>query len=92
MVTGALAIMIFACEGEKKADPQPGKAKVTEPCTTDGDCVGELVCLAQECTDSSRGAVYGNPRGAVTPDKVKRHVDDIKKKAADRADKSLDIE
>jgi hypothetical protein len=76
----------FGCSDKKKAaEEEPEIAS----CETNEDCEQGEVCLAKECASAASGAIYTDPSRAVTPDKVKAHVEMINEQAQKRADDIL---
>ena len=77
--------LLGACSDKKNPAEEPEIAK----CESNEDCEQGEVCLANECASAASGAIYTDPSKAVTPDKVKRHVDMINEQAQKRADEIL---
>ena len=86
LVFAAALFMMGGC-GDKKAEPG-AKANEAAACTQNSDCDRGMVCLAGECADPRINKMPSNP---VTPDKVKREVEDIHKRADERNQKALDL-
>jgi hypothetical protein len=78
---------------EKKAPDESAEsdeAMEGEPeCEVDSDCSPTYVCLGGECTSTSHGSFYSNPRRAVSPGKVKREVEKRLQNSQDRRDDRL---
>ncbi len=94
-LTLALSITAFAsvgaCSDKKKAAEEPADEGPVEPeCETNSDCDQGEVCLAQECANAASGAIYTDTENAVTPGKVKKHMEMINKQAQDRVDKMME--
>ena len=81
--------MLFALGacGDKKNSVEEAEAAA---CESNTDCKQGEVCLAKVCTSAAPGAIYTDPQNAVTPDKVKAHMDMVNKAAEERVDKILD--
>ncbi len=80
------AVAALACGGEKKA---PNSDETTSGrCETNRDCEAPLVCLASECADPR---VHRGGTNMVTPDKMKREVEQINEQAEKRREKVLDL-
>ena len=70
----ALALLApLGLGGCHKEPPPPAEPK---PCHSNDDCTAPQICLAYECTDPRPGAIYTDPGNAVTPDKVKKDVEE----------------
>ena len=78
--------LLSACGDKKKAAPEEPEIA---SCETNADCEQGEVCLANECANAAPGAIYTDTQRAVTPDKVKAHVNQINEKAQKRADDIL---
>ncbi len=75
LVTGALIAclgMASGCRGKPPAEAGPKKARA---CNTSDDCETGWVCLANACADMRSKAIYTDTANAVTPDKVKRELE-----------------
>ena len=82
VLCSVIALAGFGCGDKKKESDEP------EACTNNKDCERGLVCLDSECADPR---VMKGPSNMVTPDKVKREVEAINKKADERNQKALDL-
>ncbi len=86
LLTLSLCVSLFAACGDKKKGEQEAQAA---SCESNSDCAQGEVCLAKECAKASPGAIYTDPENAVTPEKVKDHMDMINKAAEERVDAIL---
>jgi hypothetical protein len=84
---GVLTFGLLGCSDKKK--PAAEEPEVAT-CETNADCAQGEVCLANECASAAPGAIYTNPSTAVTPAKVKSHVEQVNEKAQKRADDLLE--
>ncbi len=89
----AIALMVLALCGckDKKKEPPPEAADTAEECEATADCDHGEICLAGKCAGTSQKTIITDPGNAVTPDKVKREIENINKAAGARSDKSLDL-
>ena len=77
-----LATTVAACGGKK-----------TQPdveCNDDDECVGNDVCKRNECIEPEIIEVRGKSNN-ITPDKVRRQIQERQKVHTDKVDKSLDL-
>jgi hypothetical protein len=80
-----------ACSGKKKQAEDSDDDGVEElECEDNSDCEQGWVCLAGECSNAGSGAVYSDTKHAVTPDKVRKHLDQVNDKAQKRTDEMLE--
>lgn len=78
----------LACGDKKK--PAAEEDEIEEPvCESNSDCEAGMVCLAGECASAKGTDIYTNTKSAVTPDKVKRHMEQVNENAQKRADELL---
>lgn len=82
----SFGLLLGACSDKKKAAEEEPEVAT---CETNADCEQGEVCLANACASAASGAIYTDPHKAVTPDKVRSHVDMINEKAQQRADEIL---
>jgi hypothetical protein len=85
----SLAVLSLAagCSDKKKSAEEEPKSAA---CESNADCGQGEVCLAKECAKAAPGAIYTDPQNAVTPDKVKEHMEMINKAAEERMEKALE--
>lgn len=81
-------VSLASCKGDQKKKAKPGAQPAR--CSQDADCDSGWVCLAGACTDPSAGAIYTDPSNAVTPDKVKQHVEDTAAQHGKDIDQALE--
>ena len=81
--------LTFGCKGQAGRDVE-SKARAGSTCAQNSDCAEGLVCLADKCADPSAKALYTDPGNAVTPEKVKQHVEAIGEKARRDLDEAVD--
>lgn len=79
----------FGCGKDKQAKASEEDEEVLV-CEETADCEDGWVCLDGECANSASGAIYTDPANAVTPDKVKREIENIQKNAQKRNDEILE--
>lgn len=77
-------------EAIREATSGSAEEATAAACETNGDCQQGEVCLANLCAKTNPGAIYTDPKNAVTSDKVKAQMDAINKAAEERVDKILD--
>jgi len=76
-------------KGSDEVGEKPPAVGSEPECKLSSDCPKGWTCLSGECVDPTlRGVSTGN---AVTPDKVKKHVEDIGKKADKRGQDAIDL-
>lgn len=84
----ALLLLAAVACGDKK---KKAEESAEEPaCESNSDCESGMICLAGECASMKGTDIYTNTGSAVTPDKVKRHLDQVQKNAQKRMDNALD--
>jgi hypothetical protein len=71
-----LCALLGLC-GCRKSAPGVSAEPALTPCQSNADCQSGWVCLAHECADPREKAVYMAPKTAVTPDKVRRHLEQV---------------
>jgi hypothetical protein len=74
---------IAACNGKPKATKDP------KSCRSNEECSPGWVCLAYECADPRAKAIYTAPSNAVTPDKVRRQLEETQKQREAKTDQVL---
>ena len=88
-----LLLALLALAGCPKSAPEATAGP--KACASSTDCPSGWVCLAKTCAHAAPGAIYTDTSNAVTPDKVKREVeqqlqahddkmDNLMKKAAEQ--------
>jgi len=86
----AVLLSVCGCKG-KKGSSEDAPAPVTR-CASDTDCSAGWVCLDGKCADPGTGAIYGDPANAVTPDKVKRELEQTGQEHERDLDRSLEAQ
>lgn len=81
----ALLLGAAACPGARSQE----NAAVAKSCASNQDCDNGWACLAGQCADTRKSAVFTHPEQMVTPDKVRQEVEHQQDQHLRRMEKDL---
>jgi hypothetical protein len=87
----AVLLAVSGCRSKGRASEDDRLPSATH-CASDSDCAGGWTCLGGECADPRPGAIVSDPASAVTPDKVRRELEQAGQKHENDIDRSLEVE
>ena len=76
-------VALICAVGCRKTRPPAAEPGPT-PCRVNEDCAGGWVCLQERCADPSEKGLYTHPADSVTPEKVKKEVEDTLQREHDK--------